>query len=118
MAELLIYNTTHWMDLLKEDRWKELESACPSWAERYARRSVRGDVIEVRPDGYWTGGKAKGYDRSVFRVVCVTDVTSTSAVYLANRNSVGARRYSITITAGTEPVSARLAELAIVDKGA
>lgn len=69
MAEFLIYNKDHWCDALTEKQIKEYVKKYPKFMDKYNARIQRGDVIEVRPDGYWTGPKAPGYDKSVFLLV-------------------------------------------------
>jgi hypothetical protein len=66
MAELLVYNTIHWWDnLTKEDKEKHDKHTQLKMVGRYKI----GDVVEVRPDGYFTGPEAKGYRHDVFRLV-------------------------------------------------
>lgn len=46
---------------------------------KYDARNQMGDVVEVRPDGYWSGLKAPGYDKSVFLVVYVSGLSFKDA---------------------------------------
>lgn len=71
MAEFLIYNKEHWMDALNQEQIDEYVKKYPKFMDNYNARQQKGDVIEVRPDGYWTGPKAPGYDENVFLLVSV-----------------------------------------------
>lgn len=71
MAEFLIYNKEHWMDALTQEQLDGYVQKYPKFMDKYNARNQRGDVVEVRPDGYWTGSKAPGYDKSVFLLVTV-----------------------------------------------
>lgn len=71
MAEFLIYNKDHWMDALTQEQVEEYVEKYPNFQAKYDARYQRGDVIEVRPDGYWTESKAPGYDKSAFLLVTV-----------------------------------------------
>ena len=59
--ELLIYNTDHWFDLESSERKAELNKD-----GKYDSRYKKGDIIEVREDGYWTGKNGKGYNNSIY----------------------------------------------------
>lgn len=69
MAEYLIYNTQHWMD--KQAITIDVNNTV--LLNKYNARNIKGDIIEVRPDGYWTGTKAKGFNKDVFCVICDTE---------------------------------------------
>lgn len=69
MAEFLIYNKDHWMDSLTKEQLDEYVKKYPNFMDKYNARMEKGDVVEVRPDGYWTGPKAPGYDKSIFLMV-------------------------------------------------
>jgi hypothetical protein len=80
MAEILLYNTTNWMDKLDSKRWAEL-SKDPNWAEQYAKRWQKDMVVEIRPDGFWS--KKGLYPRKdVFRVLLLPGVKESEVRYL------------------------------------
>ena len=79
MAEFLIYNKEHWMDSLTEEQIKEYIAKRPKFLEGYEARYQRGDVVEVRPDGYWTGEKAKKYRKDAFLMVSVPGISFEEA---------------------------------------
>ena len=73
MADLLIFDKEHYMD-----SWTPVELANrikddPTIEEKYNRRYQKGDVIEVRPDGYWSGIKGRNFDKNCFCVVSIPD---------------------------------------------
>lgn len=70
MAEFLIYDKDPWMDKISPDRYQELIKR-PEFQQKYLARYRRGDVVEVRPDGFWTGPKAKGFNKEAFRIISV-----------------------------------------------
>lgn len=69
MAELLIYDKDHWMDALtpQEVATRNLNDA--SFQSRYDSRWVRGNVIEIQPDGFWYGHLSRSYDQKNFRLL-------------------------------------------------
>lgn len=71
MAEFLIYNKEHWMDKLTEAEVTNRGFRHKSFGEKYTARTQKGDIIEVRPDGFFTGPKAHGFNKSAFRVAVV-----------------------------------------------
>ena len=79
MAEFLIYNKDHWMDALKQEQIDEYVKKYPKFMDKYNARTERGNVIEVRPDGYWTGTKAKAYRKNTFLVVTVSGLSLKDA---------------------------------------
>ena len=99
MAEFLIYNKTHWYDLPSEDTPgltgyeqnhfaididNKLNVAQKIKAKdiltlKYAVRYQKGDIVEVRPDGYWTGGKRKGFGSHAFALVAVPSISMENA---------------------------------------
>jgi len=68
MAELLVYNKDHWMDALLPEEVASRASAHKTFQRKYDARWQRGDVVEVRPDGYWTGPNAPGYSKAAFEL--------------------------------------------------
>lgn len=117
MAELLIYNTDHWMDKMPEADFQRL-SKDTDWLKKYLARNRRGDVIEVRPDGYWTGPKAKGFDWNTFRVISIPGVDFSLVAHLGSRCANYQRRYRLDLPAGDRiTIVTTIADLRIMDKG-
>lgn len=77
MAELLIYNKSHWMDALTPEQVAERVQASPEFQRKYDARYQRGDVVEVREDGYWT--EKHGWNKKVFSLFCVRDLSVNDA---------------------------------------
>ena len=71
MAEFIIYNKTHWMDKLTPEQLKQNQLKYSNWDLKYVARYQKGDIVEVRPDGFFTGPKAHGFDKKDFRLVVV-----------------------------------------------
>jgi len=75
VAEFLVFDKNHWMDMLNAADIEQMRARYPkTWDEKYLARYRRGDIIEVRPDGYWTGPKALKFNREAFKIVCVPGV--------------------------------------------
>ena len=71
MAEFLVMAKDHWMDkLAANDLKKRLEDK--DFERKYNARYVKGDIVEVREDGYWS--KDHGFNKAVFGVLCVPGV--------------------------------------------
>lgn len=70
-AEFLIYDTVHWMHKLTLEEMEAYREKYEGWDEKAAGQYIKGDVIEVRPDGFWTGPKARGFNKKTFRVLSV-----------------------------------------------
>ena len=77
MTEFLIYNTDHWMDALTEVEVAEYENRYPNFRSKYNARYQRGDIVEVREDGFWGDGPYPRKD--VFRVVRVPGMSLKDA---------------------------------------
>lgn len=75
MAELLIYNTEHWMDKLSIEEIENYKKLYSNFETKYNARYQRGDIIEIREDGYCT--KEHGFNKQVFSVIVVPDKKST-----------------------------------------
>ena len=115
MAEFLIYNKNHWMDVMTAERYAELIKR-PSFAEKYLARYQRNDVVEVRPDGFWTGPKAKGFNKEAFRVISVPGLKPDEKYMGASAHK--RRRFSISTGALQEvTVVSNINDLTIMDKG-
>ena len=73
MAEFLIYNKDHWMDKMTPERYQELMKT-PNFAQKYLSRYQRGDVVEVREDGFYTStlkGDLTKASTKAFRVISI-----------------------------------------------
>jgi hypothetical protein len=117
MAELLIYNTTHWMDKLNSQEWEDHGRSDPVWAQRYAARLQKGHVIEIRADGFWssTGQYPR---RDVFRVVLIPGASIDDVTYLTQIDENGLRPYKVLSGSGRDVVTVGdLSELTVVHKG-
>lgn len=83
MAEFLLFAKAHWMDA-----WDAAKVASLDEKERrkYDARYQWGDIVEVRPDGYWA---TRGFDKEAFAVVKVpglaVDSDKMAALYDAER---------------------------------
>ena len=118
MAELLLYNKLHWYDELDDKARVEIDKKYPG---KFNSRYKKGDIVEVRPDGYFT---KHGFNKKAFAVVLMPDVKDVE--YLADPQEdgdilVSRRRYqsdtsklSIDTTATNEV--AKLDDAFITDK--
>lgn len=118
MAELLIYNTTHWMDKLTSEQVAQMRAKYPDWDARYAARHQKGQVIEIRQDGFWS---EKGlYPRKdVFRVVLLPGVKPEDLKHLLEPGRYERRR-RVVDSGAMESVCTvnRLADLLVTTKDA
>ena len=87
MAEFLVYEKSHWMDkpneyerqMLLIDAKIDLTleqklKAKDSFAQKYNARYQPGDIVEVRPDGYWGEPDERdkhGWNHTAFALVKV-----------------------------------------------
>lgn len=80
IMELLLFGKNHWLTLAKLNALKDridLDTIDPvqreilkaQITEKYASRYQLGDIVEVRPDGYWT--VEKGWNRKAFYLIAV-----------------------------------------------
>jgi len=81
MAELLIFNRKHWMDDWDEKQLAEYVQKYPKFMFKYNVRQQKGDVVDVKDDGHWTG-PGRGYDKESFDVVIVKGKTAEELKYL------------------------------------
>lgn len=70
MAEFLIYDRDHWMDKLNQEEYDKLMTH-PHGAEKFLARYQRGDIVEVRSDGFYTSTLNVATAKWPFRVVVV-----------------------------------------------
>ena len=99
-VELLIYDTQHWMDRIAVGDIALKIAKGKITQQEYEARHRRGDIVEVRPNGYWTGEKAKGFNKKIFTVLTVPAVKYKSArkymePYIVNGKIIKRRKYSI-----------------------
>jgi hypothetical protein len=94
MAELLIYNATHWMDKLSSEQWEHYRAKHANWEAKYAGRWQKGQVVEIRPDGFWS--QAGLYPRrDLFRVLLLPGVKPEDVRYLLAEGNHERRRYVV-----------------------
>lgn len=68
--ELLVYNKANWMDSLTPEQVTEKCKTNKHFQMKYDSRYQKGDIIEVREDGYWSV-KRKGFGAPTFALVCI-----------------------------------------------
>lgn len=98
MAEFLILKKGTYMDDYDSAK---VVSLTLEYRLKYERRDMIGDIIEKRPDGYWTGKNAKGFNKNVFNLICVPDLEydgkANSAVFNADGMLLKKRRYGFDV---------------------
>ena len=80
MCEFLIYDKVHWIDQLSAQEYEAIKAREADWDLRAEARLRPGDIVEVRPDGFWTGEKARGFNQEAFRVVSVPGIPVAKAL--------------------------------------
>lgn len=115
MAEFLIYNTDSWMNKLTPEDMAKYRSKYKNWDERVAGQYQRDDVIEVRPDGFWTGLKARGFNKNTFRVISVPDLKVDTKYQ--STNQFYKSRFKISTNSGDITTVNSINDLTITDKG-
>ena len=116
-AEFLIYDQAHWMDKLTSEDVTAYCEKYPNFQVKYDTRYQRGDVVEVRPDGFWTGQKARGFNQDAFRVVVVGGLSEKDAKHYIESTETKKRRYSISTGSGTKiQIESSINDLNITDK--
>ena len=97
MAEFLIYDKDHWMDKLNQKEYDKL-MAHSHGSEKYLARYQKGDIVEVREDGFYTGTLKGDLSRWPFRVVVGTGLKANK-IYMSpiiqGDTIVKRRRYNI-----------------------
>jgi hypothetical protein len=124
MAEFLIYDKNHWMDTLNASEMEEMRQKYSNWDQKYLARYQRGDIVEVRPDGFWTGPTARGFNQEAFRVVSIPGLAVASVGNLTESKTQVAdgllllkRRYKTSVGAGVKIHTVQnLQKLQLVDK--
>lgn len=79
--QLLIYNNIHWFDKLSMS-----EQIAKNIDGKFNSRYKKGDVIDVKPDGFWVDENdevVRGYNPAIFRVIECPEMSREEAeVYL------------------------------------
>jgi len=116
-AEVLIYNGTHWMDKLTAEQLAEYAKKYDNWGEKYAGRWQKGQVVEIRPDGFW--GKGPYPRTDVFRVVLLPGVKEADVQKYLDPGTTERRRYRVD-TGATKDVETvtGIKTLSVTDKEA
>lgn len=113
-AEFLIYDKDHWMDALTPTQLKEYVAKYENFQAKYDARYQRGDIVEVREDGFYTSTLKGDLSKWAFRVVVVpglkADIQYVSAT-LTKR-----RRFTISSGAGKKQETVTLQNLILIDK--
>lgn len=115
MAEFLIYKKYNWMDKVDSRQWAELRKN-PQWDEKYLDRYQRFDIVEVRPDGFFTGRKARGFNQEAFRLLIVPGLKADNR-YMKSSHS-NKRRYRINLPGDKSIVTVSVDKFTPEDKDA
>ena len=120
MAEFLIYNKDHWMDKINQAEYNKLISTSKG-QQKYSARYRRGDIVEVRPDGFYTNTLKGDLSKWPFRVVVVEGLkpdTKYTEPVMQGDVMIRKRRYSIH-DGNTKTVHtvANIQDITIVDNG-
>ena len=75
-AELLVYKGPNWMDDLTQEQLAEYVKKWPNFMERYHARNRPGDVIDIKPNGFWDN---RGHGKEKFYVLRYPDMTMAEA---------------------------------------
>lgn len=94
-VELLVFNKAHWMDPLSAAEVAERVKENEHFQQKYDSRYQRGDIVEVRPDGFWTDGKRKGFGAPDFALVIIPGVSFEDAKGLMGSLSLKRRQYKV-----------------------
>jgi len=77
VAEILLLKRKHFAEDAKPAEWSDA---------KWAGRPQRGDVVDVRPNGYYqvwaTNQSGRGWDRESFMLVKLTNVSATTLTSL------------------------------------
>ena len=96
MAELLIYNVDHWsvgVKAIVSSNWDAKVIA------KMTKVYEKGDIVEVRPDGYWS--KLHGWRKDVFALLKIPEKSVESIKHYMDTQTdikgemVKKRRYNI-----------------------
>ena len=69
--ELILYNKLHWLDELEISDPVAFAALMlqPGMRDKYNARYQRGDIVEVKEDGFFTGVNARGFNRNEMTLV-------------------------------------------------
>jgi hypothetical protein len=93
-AEFLIYDKTNWMHDLTPTQQADYRKRYENWDERVDGQYIKGDVVEVRPDGFWTTN-GRGFDRRAYRVLKVPGLAVKTAQNYRVITATKKSRYNI-----------------------
>ena len=114
-AEFLIYNKDHWMDSLTPEQLVEYVKKYPNFQAKYDARYQRGDIVEVREDGFYTSTLKGDLSRWAFRVVVVTGLKADNKY--VESTPTKRRRYNIPSGATkTVHIVSKIEDVALTDK--
>lgn len=78
MSEILLRKREHFAEQVQPKEWSDV---------KWAGRPLRGDVVEVKPDGFYRvealGRGLHGWDRDAFALVLIPDLHAANTSYLA-----------------------------------
>ena len=119
--ELLIYNKEHWMDSLTQEEITEQSKTNEHFMEKYNSRYQRGDIVEVREDGYWD---QRGFNKNAFAVVRVEGINPEKYLMEPQMNGdsiIKRRKYNVntdrvTFNGEQKSIVTTLNEAEIIDK--
>jgi hypothetical protein len=113
-AEFLIYDKDHWMDALTPGQVKKYAAKYDDFQSKYDGRYQRGDIVEVREDGFYTSTLKGDLSKWPFRVVVVPGLKADAQYMLPTLTK--RRRFSIVFGAGTKQATVELQNLELTDK--
>jgi hypothetical protein len=120
MVEFLIMNKEHWTTDPKIDPkidHEEKRKTHKHWDEKVADQYVLDDIIEIRLDGFWTGPKARGFNKKAFRVISAPGKAKHYMNYQTT-SPTHKSRFSIPTGRGNDlTVVSSMNDLTITDKG-
>ena len=95
MAELIIYDSTTWMDDLNPGQIKKHRAPDPArWDLAFSSRWQKGHVVEIREDGGF--GVAIPYEHNdTFRIVKIPGVPAAQVEYVMQQDGNIRRRYRV-----------------------
>lgn len=102
MAEFLVFNKEHWMDSLTQKQIDEQVAKDPDhFMDKYNSRYRKGDIVEVKPDGYWFS--RTGHGKECFALVIVAGMSYEDAkhymdTYIMNDKIFRTRKYQMDMT--------------------
>ena len=80
MAELLVYAKNHWMDTLSPNVVEQRIETGHFSQQNYDKRYQKGDIVEVKENGFWIDHLTRSFDRTAFVVVQVTNATAEESM--------------------------------------